>query len=165
MAKKNLNGQLSMFDFFRNLENDIPLDGEVEMVSLMPDDIAVDEEKHTQKVAESPQETKSEKIVESLKVTESEKSAESLKETKSEKRAESLKATEPEKAAEPLNGDIAMKYEVETSDGNIRDAVYYVNYNTVVIIEDGIKKKLEFDNSKEAVDCYIEYVLRKKKSK
>ncbi len=130
MAKKNLNGQLSMFDFFRNLENDVPLDGEVEMVSLMPDDIAVEEE-----------------------------------EARTDEAAEPEKMAELKKAAEQQNGDIAMKYEVKTSDGNIRDAVYYLNYNTVVIIENGIKRKQKFDNSKEAVECYIEYVLRKKKSK
>ena len=130
MAKKNLNGQLSMFDFFRNLENDVPLDGEVEMVSLMPDDIAVEEE-----------------------------------EARTDEAAEPEKMAELKKAAEQENGDIAMKYEVKTSDGNIRDAVYYLNYNTVVIIENGIKRKQKFDNSKEAVECYIEYVLRKKKSK
>ncbi len=130
MAKKNLNGQLSMFDFFRNLENDVPLDGEVEMVSLMPDDIAVEEE-----------------------------------EARTDEAAEPEKMAELKKAAEQQKGDIAMKYEVKTSDGNIRDAVYYLNYNTVVIIENGIKRKQKFDNSKEAVECYIEYVLRKKKSK
>ncbi len=135
MAKKNLNGQLSMFDYFRNLENDVPLDGEVEMVSLMPDDIAVEEEETRTDDAAEP--------------------------------AEPEKMAELEKAAEQQNGDgdIAMKYEVKTSDGNIRDAVYYLNYNTVVIIENGIKRKQKFDNSKEAVECYIEYVLRKKKSK
>lgn len=142
MAKKNLNGQLSMFDFFRNLENDVPLDGEVEMVSLMPDDIAVEEEEARTDEAAEP-----EKMAELKKAAEPEKMAE-------------LK-----KAAEQQNGDIAMKYEVKTSDGNIRDAVYYLNYNTVVIIENGIKRKQKFDNSKEAVECYIEYVLRKKKSK
>ena len=130
MAKKNLNGQLSMFDFFRNLENVVPPDGEVEMVSLMPDDIAVEEE-----------------------------------EARTDEAAEPEKTAELKKAAEQQNGDIAMKYEVKTSDGNIRDAVYYLNYNTVVIIENGIKRKQKFDNSKEAVECYIEYVLRKKKSK
>lgn len=135
MAKKNLNGQLSMFDYFRNLENDVPLDGEVEMVSLMPDDIAVEEEETRTDDAAEP--------------------------------AEPEKMAELKKAAEQQNGDgdIAMKYEVKTSDGNIRDAVYYLNYNTVVIIENGIKRKQKFDNSKEAVECYIEYVLRKKKSK
>ena len=130
MAKKNLNGQLSMFDFFRNLENDVPLDGEVEMVSLMPDDIAVEEE-----------------------------------EARTDEAAEPEKMAELKKAAEQQNGDIAMKYEVKTSDGNIRDAVYYLYFYTVVIIENGIKRKQKFDNSKEAVECYIEYVLRKKKSK
>ena len=55
MAKKNLNGQLSMFDFFRNLENDVPLDGEVEMVSLMPDDIAVEEEEARTDEAAEPE--------------------------------------------------------------------------------------------------------------
>ena len=130
MDKNNLNCQLSMFDFFRNLENDVPLDGEVEMVSLMPDDIAVEEE-----------------------------------EARTDEAAEPEKMAELKKAAEQQNGDIAMKYEVKTSDGNIRDAVYYLNYNTVVIIENGIKRKQKFDNSKEAVECYIEYVLRKKKSK
>ena len=135
MAKKNLNGQLSMFDYFRNLENDVPLDGEVEMVSLMPDDIAVEEEETRTDDAAEP--------------------------------AEPEKIAELKKAAEQQNGDgdIAMKYEVKTSDGNIRDAVYYLNYNTVVIIENGIKRKQKFNNSKEAVECYIEYVLRKKKSK
>lgn len=37
MARRGLNGQLNMFDFFRELEAAGPPDGEVEMVSLMPD--------------------------------------------------------------------------------------------------------------------------------
>ena len=38
MAKKNLNGQMSMFDYFRNLEKEVPANGEVEMVSFIPED-------------------------------------------------------------------------------------------------------------------------------
>ena len=37
MAKKNLAGQLNMFDVFRELENNMETAGEVEMVSLMPE--------------------------------------------------------------------------------------------------------------------------------
>lgn len=37
MAKKNLAGQLNMFDVFRELENNMETVGEVEMVSLMPE--------------------------------------------------------------------------------------------------------------------------------
>ena len=36
MAKKNLSGQMSVFDFFRDLENEIPNNGQVEMNSFVP---------------------------------------------------------------------------------------------------------------------------------
>ena len=36
MARRGMTGQLNMFDFFRELETNIPQDGELEMVSLMP---------------------------------------------------------------------------------------------------------------------------------
>ncbi len=37
MAKKNLAGQINMFDVFRELENSAETAGDVEMVSLMPE--------------------------------------------------------------------------------------------------------------------------------
>ena len=40
MAKKNLNGQMSMFDYFRSLEKEVPANGEVEMVSLIPEEVS-----------------------------------------------------------------------------------------------------------------------------
>lgn len=40
MAKKNLNGQMSMFDYFRSLEKEVPANGDVEMVSLIPEEVS-----------------------------------------------------------------------------------------------------------------------------
>ena len=37
MAKKNLAGQINMFDVFRDLEKNAETSGKVEMVSLMPE--------------------------------------------------------------------------------------------------------------------------------
>ena len=37
MAKKNLAGQINMFDVFRDLEKNAETSGKVEMVSLVPE--------------------------------------------------------------------------------------------------------------------------------
>lgn len=46
MAKKNLAGQINMFDVFRELEKNTEASGKVEMVSLMPEsEVAAEDDK------------------------------------------------------------------------------------------------------------------------
>ncbi len=46
MAKKNLAGQINMFDVFRDLEKNAETSGKVEMVSLMPEsEVAAEDDK------------------------------------------------------------------------------------------------------------------------
>ena len=155
MAGKNLRGQLNMFDLFKALDNE-PV-GEVQMVSLMPEDtIGKDAEISEEAIETAPEEPVPEKTASEKTVSEktvSEKTA--SEKTASEKTAskESVSKTlirEKEKTERPV---MQREYEIEGKQIEIA----YINYNKVRIT--GTREEPEihiFDSSKEAVDYYVQ---------
>lgn len=123
MPKKGLPGQLSMFDFW----NEQPADGEVEMVSLMPDEVEVP------KIAVEPQKiTKLEDIELPVETKETEGS-----------------------------GEVVMHAEKRDASGQILAEISYRNYNKVFLRREGEEEEIHaFDNSKEAVDFYIDEAIK-----
>lgn len=139
MARKGLTGQLNMFDLFKSME-DIPM-GEVQMVSLMPEDepkVVEPEVVETPEVVEELQEVEVPVVIE-----------------------------EPKKPRTPRPVVVAKKV---TSSGNDKPAmcrqyvidgkqleIAYINYNKVRITKEGQEPEVrEFDTSKDAVDYYVQ---------
>ena len=155
MAGKNLRGQLNMFDLFKALDNE-PV-GEVQMVSLMPEDtIGKDAEISEEAIETAPEEPVPEKTASEKTVSEktvSEKTA--SEKTASEKTAskESVSKTlirEKEKTERPV---MQREYEIEGKQIEIA----YINYNKVRITGTGEEPEIHiFDSSKEAVDYYVQ---------
>ncbi len=150
MAGKNLRGQLNMFDLFKALDNE-PV-GEVQMVSLMPEDtIGKDAEISEEAIETAPEEPVPEKTASEKTV--SEKTA--SEKTASEKTAskESVSKTlirENEKTERPV---MQREYEIEGKQIEIA----YINYNKVRITGTGEEPEIHiFDSSKEAVDYYVQ---------
>ncbi len=145
MAGKNLRGQLNMFDLFKALDNE-PV-GEVQMVSLMPEDtIGKDAEISEEAIETAPEEPVPEKTASEKTVSEK---------TASEKTAskESVSKTlirENEKTERPV---MQREYEIEGKQIEIA----YINYNKVRITGTGEEPEIHiFDSSKEAVDYYVQ---------
>lgn len=138
MAGKGLSGQLDLFDLFR--DSDRPA-GEVQMVSLMPGEGEKEPDPaETEAVSAGPN---------------GQKAAE--KETafagpKGQKAAEKEAAFAGAKSVEPV-----MHREFLDAQGNVIAEISYLDYNKVYYRNPEEKGKLvSFDNSKEAVDFYIE---------
>lgn len=133
MAKKNLAGQINMFDVFRELENSAETAGDVEMVSLMPE---VETEVDGSTVTTA---------IDVLTVSEH-AIAENTMTDKFEAGAE----------AGHSSSDIAMHREKLDADGNIVAEISYINYNKVLIRRKGHEDILKaFDSSYDAVDYYV----------
>ena len=157
MAKKNLAGQLNMFDVFRELENNMETAGEVEMVSLMPETEPAVQHDHGVK----PQKKREPDCIQeedemSLKTI----SGTAIDENKTaEHRIEDIDIKEHEihtKATEKIS-DVAMHREKHDADGNVIAEISYINYNKVLIRRKGHDDILKcFDNSHDAVDYYVE---------
>lgn len=146
MEKKQVGGQLSLFDYINSIQNTEDY-GNVEMVSLMPKP-NFDPSLEIIDLNDEPE------ITEPVEVkTEAEKPPESTTKEKHSK-----KATGKEITAKAVNADstpVMSKYFVDRQ-GNI-GFVEYWNYNNIRVQYPGdecIAK--QFDNSKEAVDYYIE---------
>ena len=168
MARKGLTGQLNMFDLFKSME-DIPM-GEVQMVSLMPEDepevMAEPEEVAEPLVVEEP-----ETVVETQKIEEIQKSIDSpivvVEETK-KSRAPRNKSSKVEKNVEEIPELVKERRIV--SSGNDKPAmcrqyvidgqqleIAYINYNKVRITREGQEPEIHiFESSKEAVDYYVQ---------
>lgn len=153
MAKKDLAGQINMFDVFRELEKSAEAAGEVEMVSLMPErepvgetDVEIADE---QVVLEKP-EVKLEIADKKAEHEKPEVGIEIEDKVGTDEDAESA----PEKiVTEP---DVAMHREKRDTDGNIVAEISYINYNKVLIRRKGHEDILKsFDNSYDAVDYYV----------
>lgn len=154
MARRGLSGQLHMFDFFRELENTAPLDGEVEMVSLMPAyeepeqaDQSEQENLRKQKVLReqktpSKQESFTEQEVPSKQKSSTEQVVLEKQEVLSERGAD-------DKQERPV-----MQRIYKTPQGTMELA--YLNYSKIRIRRPGQGEEIkEFDTSKEAVDYYV----------
>ena len=149
MARKSLTGQLNMFDFFKNLE-DGPM-GEVQMVSLMPDEEPSIQEETPKTVLKpktnpAPKKPRKPKIIETVL---------------EEQASEEVSVEEPvpvEKAPVrvELSSDrpvMSRQYEIAGS----RIEIAYINYNKVRICRSGEEPEIkEFASSKEAVDYYVQ---------
>ena len=131
MEKKQVGGQLSLFDYINSIQNTEDY-GNVEMVSLMPEP-KFDPSLEIIDLNDEPEVTEPDKV-----------------KTEAEKPQESTTKTE--------NADstpVMSKYFVDRQ-GNV-GFVEYWNYNNIRVQYPGdecIAK--QFDNSKEAVDYYIE---------
>ena len=169
MAKRTLAGQLNMFDFYRNLEG--TMSGEVEMVSLMPQDepeaepMPKEEPKakpkpkpKTKPKTKSKQESKIAK--KSSDVLVSEKTMDkTIEETIDDTYETIIDESKRERLAlkQDLPQDVAMCRQY-VFDGNPIE-IAYINYNKVRIIKGNQPIELyEFDSTKEAVDYYVQKI-------
>ena len=141
MAKKNLNGQMSMFDYFRNLEKEVPANGEVEMVSFIPEDFH-----------------------EATKVKETCNNSECNMEIECQNDIEDKNDIENKNDIDDIE-DAVMQKEIINKNSGAKFVVSYINYNTVIVKnETGLVNVYKFDTTKEAVDCYIEQISILRKS-
>ena len=167
MAKKNLAGQLNMFDVFRELENNMETAGEVEMVSHMPETEPAVQHDHgvkPQKKSEpdciqeeddmslktisgtaiDENKTVENEVVEN-KTAENETAENEVVENKTaeneiaEHRIEDIDIKEHEihTNATEKISDVAMHREKHDADGNVIAEISYINYNKVLIRRKG----------------------------
>lgn len=130
MSRKGLSGQLSMFDFWGAQAGD----GEVEMVSLMPEP--------EEQVKESPKTTKEVPV-----------------EVEAEVETDDIPVMPVEKM--PEGDSPVMHSEKRDSRGKVLAEISYLNYNKVFLRREGEEgETFQFDNSKEAVDFYIAEMLK-----
>ena len=182
MAKKNLAGQLNMFDVFRELENNMETAGEVEMVSLMPETEPAVQHDHgvkpqkkrepdcIQEEADMSLKTISAKTISGTAIDENKTAEDKIAENETvekevvenktaEHRIEDIDIKEHEihtNATEKIS-DVAMHREKHDADGNVIAEISYINYNKVLIRRKGHDDILKcFDNSHDAVDYYVE---------
>lgn len=175
MARRGLTGQLNMFDFFRELETNIPQNGELEMVSLMPDfeeEPVVVENKIENQPSESNKEIKNTNN-KKTKTGTRKKAASSIEEIVNLK-AENEEVIETKKESEILEVEETplpsisidnshqrpvMQRTYSTKQGVVEIA--YINYSKVRMCEPGKEPKItEFASSKEAVDFYVEQMQK-----
>lgn len=163
MARRSMAGQLNMFDFWDNLVQ--PEDGgQVQMVSLIP------EEEPKQERAEVVDEetAQEEPVTQNVGVPEPEnfakvaagttgmdlKPEEIVPEKKVQEELVAQKALSPESAP-------VMQKQVLNPDGSIKAEVAFYNYNKVCVKRENEPEEWrEFDNSKEAVEYYMEEMLK-----
>lgn len=146
MSRKGLSGQLSMFDFWGAQAGD----GEVEMVSLMPEpeeQVEVPAEIEPEVPDNASAEVEAEVVV-----------AEASVEKIPEKQVNREKRRKPvvESGESPV-----MHSEKRDSRGKVLAEISYLNYNKVFLRREGEEgETFQFDNSKEAVDFYIAEMLK-----
>lgn len=168
MARRSMAGQLNMFDFWDNLVQ--PEDGaEVQMVSLIPeeepkqeraeevDEAEVVEADFKQEEAVPEKKVQEELVTQKVTLPEEEKSENNDAETLSvDKESISRLPENLESEAIPV-----MQKQVLNPDGSIKAEVAYYNYNKVCVKRENKPAEWRgFDNSKEAVDYYIEEMLK-----
>ena len=141
MARKGLTGQLNMFDLFKSME-DIPM-GEVQMVSLMPED--------EPEVMAEPEE-----VAEPEVVTEPEEVAEPLVMEEPALVEETPRTVVMEKTVVSTGNDKPAMCRQYVIDGQQLE-IAYINYNKVRITREGQEPEIHiFESSKEAVDYYVQ---------
>ncbi len=138
MAGKGLSGQLDLFDFFRDAGQPA---GEVQMVSLMPGESEKEPEPAEQAAV----------FAGTIGQKEEEKKISS---------AGSKRQKEEEKGiafAGAKSDDPVMHREFSDAQGNVMAEISYLDYNKVYYRNPEEQGRLvSFDNSREAVDFYIE---------
>lgn len=163
MARRSMAGQLNMFDFWDNLVQ--PEDGgQVQMVSLIPeeepkqeraeevDEEAAQEEPVTQKAILPEAETF--ETVDAGTTGMDLKPEETVQEKQVQEEPVTQKATLQETAP-------VMQKQVLNPDGSIKAEVAFYNYNKVCVKRENEPEEWrEFDNSKEAVEYYMEEMLK-----
>lgn len=159
MARRGMTGQLNMFDFFRELETNIPQDGELEMVSLMPsfeeDEIPVSSVK-SEPVAEVVVEV--EEATKTEEGTKTEDIPEIISEYKSKKHTPKTAKRSTENIDKSHDHPV-MQRTYTTKQGTVEIA--YMNYSKVRVIKPGEEVQIrEFASSKEAVDYYVEQMQK-----
>lgn len=146
MSRKGLSGQLSMFDFWGAQAGD----GEVEMVSLMPEP-----EEQVEVPAEIEPEVPDNAPVES----EPEVTDDASVEVEAEVEMDDIPVMSAEKM--PEGDSPVMHSEKRDSRGKVLAEISYLNYNKVFLRREGEEgETFQFDNSKEAVDFYIAEMLK-----
>lgn len=163
MARRSMAGQLNMFDFWDNLVQ--PEDGgQVQMVSLIP------EEEPKQERAEEVDEeaAQEEPVAQNVGAPEPENFAKVAAGTtgmdlKPEEIVPEKKVQEEPVAQKALSPESApvMQKQVLNPDGSIKAEVAFYNYNKVCVKRENEPEEWrEFDNSKEAVEYYMEEMLK-----
>lgn len=138
MARRGVNGQLNMFDFIKSLET-IP-SGEVEMVSLMPQDEVVE----PKTIVGEPEVPKEEPVVVEPEIVEPELPLPVKKPVE----------LEPVKVVvTPETPVMSRSYDMD----GVHIEIAYLKYNKVRIQKGDAEPEIkEFGSSKEAVDYYVE---------
>ena len=167
MAKKNLAGQLNMFDVFRELENNMETAGEVEMVSLMPEtepavqhDHGVKPQKKREPDCIQEEDDMSLKTISGTAIDENTTAEDKIAENETvENEVVENKTAENETAENEIAehkiedidikeheihtnatekiSDVAMHREKHDADGNVIAEISYINYNKVLIRRKG----------------------------
>ncbi len=163
MARRSMAGQLNMFDFWDNLVQ--PEDGgQVQMVSLIPEEEPKQE--HAEKVDEetAQEEPVAQKAVlpeaETFETVDAGTTGMDLKpeETVQEKQVQEEPVTQKATLQETAP---VMQKQVLNPDGSIKAEVAFYNYNKVCVKRENEPEEWrEFDNSKEAVEYYMEEMLK-----
>lgn len=168
MARKGLSGQLSMFDFWGAQAGD----GEVEMVSLMPEATEDAPAENEPEAAENETPVVAEDEPEAVVKEAPEEAADETPATVAEDEPEVpveenpvvVAASEPEKRKKPARESCdspVMHGEKRDSSGKVLAEISYLNYNKVFLRREGEPgETFQFDNSKEAVDFYIAELLK-----
>lgn len=159
MARRSMAGQLNMFDFWDNLVQ--PEDGgQVQMVSLIPE-----EEPKQERAEEVDEEAAQEEPVAQKAVLPEAETFETVDAGSAEAvsaGAERPREKEPvaQKALSPESAPVMQK-QVLNPDGSIKAEVAFYNYNKVCVKRENEPEEWrEFDNSKEAVEYYMEEMLK-----
>lgn len=163
MARRSMAGQLNMFDFWDNLVQ--PEDGgQVQMVSLIPE-----EEPKQERAEEVDEETAQEEPVTQKAVLPEAETFETVdagttgmdlkpEETVQEKQVQEEPVTQKATLQETAP---VMQKQVLNPDGSIKAEVAFYNYNKVCVKRENEPEEWrEFDNSKEAVEYYMEEMLK-----
>lgn len=159
MARRSMAGQLNMFDFWDNLVQ--PEDGgQVQMVSLIPE-----EEPKQERAEEVDEEAAQEEPVAQKAVLPEAETFETVDAGMTEVMdagAGRSREKEPvaQKALSPESAPVMQK-QVLNPDGSIKAEVAFYNYNKVCVKRENEPEEWrEFDNSKEAVEYYMEEMLK-----
>lgn len=159
MARRSMAGQLNMFDFWDNLVQ--PEDGgQVQMVSLIPE-----EEPKQERAEEVDEEAAQEEPVTQKAVLPEAETFETVDAGMTEVMdagAGRSREKEPvaQKALSPESAPVMQK-QVLNPDGSIKTEVAFYNYNKVCVKRENEPEEWrEFDNSKEAVEYYMEEMLK-----
>lgn len=161
MARRGMTGQLNMFDFFRELETNIPQDGELEMVSLMP---SFEEDEMPVSSVERESVTDVVEDVEEKKDNTKNKAKNKTKNGTKEMTVSQREKIETSKIPETIetvttHDRPVMQRTYTTKQGAVEIA--YMNYSKVRVSEPGQEAQIkEFASSKEAVDYYVEQMQK-----